>query len=89
MYASKAAPAVDPGAVPLYPSSAFPSPHSELRFAPRTPSVKYHGVSILPCSKAACKTPQPVEGKRIPTIASELFFPTCVTSEENSVAFWS
>ena len=71
----------------MYPSRAPFRPHSESKLAPRTPSVKYHGVANEPCSKAACKTPQPVDGNKIPTMASELFFPTCVTSDENSVAF--
>jgi hypothetical protein len=74
--ASNASPAVDPGAVPLNPSKAFPRPHSVLRFAPLTPSVKYQGVdSKVPYSKALLRTPQPVSGKSIATMASEPFLP--------------
>ena len=70
----------------MNPSSAVPSPHNDARPASLTPSVMYQGVSSNPCSKAGCKTPQPVSGNKIPTIASAPPLPTAVTSELNSDA---
>jgi len=43
-------------------------------------------VSRRPCSNAGCRTPQPVSGNKIPTIASAPPLPTAVTSDVNSVA---